>query len=90
MPAPVLVELLRRGDLTLVRSGTVGGVGLRRDVDGRPVGPASAFDADEWRWLLHCAAPVALRELAAIEAEAERARKAAAAEPEQATLAIDA
>lgn len=80
------VELLRRGDLTLVRSETVGGIGLRRDVDGRPVGPASALDLGEWRWLFHCAAPVALRELAADEAEAERAGRA----PAQAALAIDA
>lgn len=80
------VELLRRGDLTLVRSATVAGVGLRRDVDGRPVGPASALDIPEWRWVLHCAAPVALRELAKIEAVAERAGRA----PTQAELVIDA
>lgn len=86
MSDPVLVELLRRGDLTLVRSETVGGVGLRRDVDGRPVGPVSALDIPEWRWVLHCAAPVALRELAVIQAMAERVGRA----PAQATLAIDA
>lgn len=44
------------------------------------------FDEAEWWWLVHCAAPVALRELAQIEAEAKRAGCA----PAQATLAIDA
>jgi hypothetical protein len=81
MPDPVLVELLRRGNVAVVRSTATGAVELLVDHVG-----ALPFDAAEWRWLVHCAAPVALRELAAIEAEAERAGRA----PAQATLAIDA
>jgi hypothetical protein len=80
MPDPVLVELLRRGPLAVVRSHLTGAVMLRVDPGARDLGP------DDWRWLVHCAPPVALRELAQIEAEAERAGRA----PAQATLAIDA
>jgi hypothetical protein len=86
MPDPVLVELLRRGDLTLTRSTVTNNVGLLRDEFGVPAAPAVTFDPGEWRWLVHCAAPVALRELAAIEADAEAAGRA----PAQATLAFDA
>lgn len=84
MPDPVLVELLRRGELTLVRSMVTDRVGLLRDDGGVPVAPAVTFDLGEWRWLFHCAVPVALRELAGIEAE--RTGPASA----QATLVIDA
>lgn len=86
MPDRVLVELLRRGDLTLVRSTVTDRVGLLRDDGGVPAAPAVTFDDGEWRWLFHCAAPVALRELAVIESEADLAGRA----PAQATLAIDA
>lgn len=65
MSDPVLVELARRGDLTVVRS-TTGRVGLRRDSYKVP---ALLLDAAEWRWLSTCAVPVALRELAARETE---------------------
>lgn len=91
MPDPVLVELLRRGNLSVVRSTVTNRVGLLRDGSARVVGEVMFddvqwFDGDGWRWLLICAAPVALRELAAIEVEAEGAGRP----PAQATLAIDA
>ena len=78
-------EILRRGDLAVVRWRMSGRVGLLRE-HGGGLNPVSALDADEWRWLAVCAVPVALRELAAIRAETERA----GSEPAQAALAIDA
>lgn len=86
MPDSVLVELVRRGDLSVVRSTVTDRVGLLRDDGGMPAKPALTFGADEWRWLSICAVPVALRELAAIEAETQAAGRG----PEQARLAIDA
>lgn len=50
-------ELLRRGDLALVRSDASPVAGLYRD----EMRPAGVMDADEWWWVLHCAAPVAVR-----------------------------
>lgn len=79
MPDPVLVELLRRGNLAVVRSNATGSVELMVDHVG-----SIPLDLGEWRWLFHCAVPVALHELAKIEAECTGPA------PAQATLAIDA
>jgi len=74
-------EILRRGNVAVVSESATGKVGLLVDHVG-----AIPLDADEWRWLSVCAVPVALRELAAIRAETERA----GSESAQAALAIDA
>ena len=49
--------LLRRGDLALVLASSGRTAGLYRD----EMRPAGALTADEWWWVLHCAAPVAVR-----------------------------
>jgi hypothetical protein len=57
----VLERLARHGDLTLVRSRITGNVGILRDKYGRQACvPCAAFDAAEWKWVLACAAPLAL------------------------------
>lgn len=52
-------ELLRRGDLALVRSSNSERAGLYRG-EGEELRPAGALDPAEWRWVLWGAAPVAL------------------------------
>lgn len=58
--SPSPMELARRGDLVLVCSATSPAAGLCRD-DGEALRPAGKMDADEWWWVLHCAAPLAVR-----------------------------
>lgn len=53
-------ELARRGDLALVASSSSLAAGLYRG-EGDELRPAGKLDADEWWWLLHCAAPLAVR-----------------------------
>lgn len=53
-------ELLRRGGLALVRSSSSPVAGLYRGA-GEELRPAGRMDADEWWWVLCCAAPVAVR-----------------------------
>lgn len=64
MPA----ELLRRGDLALVRSSTTPHAGLYRGAGGE-LRPAGALDYEEWRWTHFCAAPLALEQLRPVEPE---------------------
>ena len=62
-------ELLRRGDLALVRSSTSPRAGLYR---GEELRPAGALDRAEWRWSIVCAGPLALQVLGPDPAEVLR------------------
>lgn len=55
-------ELLRRDDLVLARGNVEGTFGLYRDAGGK-LGPPGPLDRGAWRWVLVCAAQLALQEL---------------------------
>jgi hypothetical protein len=78
-------ELLRRGDLVLVASSSSPAAGLYRDED-EELRPAGRMDPDEWWWVLHCAAPVAVRACSRVDQPNPDREALAAAPPEQAAL----
>jgi hypothetical protein len=76
-------ELLRRGDLVLVRGNVVETAGLYRAGPRGKLSPAGQLDRAEWRWVAFCAAPLALQDFGP-----ERDHRDPPPEPEQTPLDV--
>lgn len=87
-------ELARRGDLVLMLLERDLAAGLYREA-GDKWAPSGRLDADEWWWVLHCAAPLAVRACPRVNTPGVEVGEDGALptpsspEPEQTALEID-
>lgn len=82
-------ELVRRGDLALVRSSNTERAGLYRG-EGEDLRPAGALDRWEWKWVHVCATPLALGSFGPEPDHRDGGAGPLRGEPEQAALDVEA